>query len=394
MRLACFKPEDPAKRTSRELEKKIASWNKEYEKPIKILLLGAGEAGKTTIIKQMKILHIKGFTDKERQDKVKEVLANIHEAIACLCSNLSILEPPVKLENEDYLEGLNFILEAEPQDKFTKEYFRWVEKLWNDKGIQECYNRANEFQLIESGKYFLDKLHAVQNENYVPSDQDILHCRRKTTSIQRIEFSIDVPKRFGGGTQDFWMIDVGGQRSERKKWIQVFAGIQAILFLVASSSFDQTLREKNQVNRMEEALNLFDDVWNSKFLLDSGFILFLNKQDVLEDKIRKGKDIGNYFPDYRTYNMDPKDGNTGDEYMRTRCFIRDMFIEVTKKGRRQGDRKWSMGPGFTVTVEEPQIQKEIYTHFTIATDTSNIRTVFMDVHSMVISWNLKSYGLD
>ncbi|XP_071448278.1 guanine nucleotide-binding protein G(f) subunit alpha [Hetaerina americana] len=393
MKLDCFTSEDPARRTSKELEKQIASWNKEDRKAIKILLLGAGEAGKTTIIKQMKILHISGFTDSERREKIKEVRSNIHESISCLCMNITQLQPPIPLESEDNWEGVKFILEGPASSLFTKEYFVWVEKLWKDRGIQECYMHSNEFQLIDSAKYFLDRLRIVQRDEYIPSDQDILYCRHTTTTIQKVVFNVAVPRSFGGGTQEFWMFDVGGQRGQRRKWIQVFEGIHAILFLVASSSYDQTLREARTKNRLEEAVSLFDDVWNSRFLIDSGFIIFLNKQDVLEQKVNQGKSIGKYFPDYRKYTVAKRDGNPDNEYIKTRCFIRDLFIDVTKKGRRQTDRKWSLGPGITVTAEEGKVQREIYTHFTVATNTSNIRTVFDDVHSMVIQWNLEKYGL-
>lgn len=51
--------------------------------------------------------------------------------------------------------------------------------------------------------------------------QDILHCRKKTTGIQKIEFKVEVPVRYGGGFAEFWMFDVGGQRGERRKWLPV-----------------------------------------------------------------------------------------------------------------------------------------------------------------------------
>jgi hypothetical protein len=45
---------------------------------------------------------------------------------------------------------------------------------------------------------------------------------------------------------------------------QLFEGINAILFLVASSDYDQTLREVTGVNRLREAVDLFEDVWHSR----------------------------------------------------------------------------------------------------------------------------------
>ena len=43
------------------------------------------------------------------------------------------------------------------------------------------------------------------------------------------------------------MFDVGGQRSERKKWIHCFEGVTAIIFIVAMSEYDLTLAEDQEM---------------------------------------------------------------------------------------------------------------------------------------------------
>lgn len=60
----------------------------------------------------------------------------------------------------------------------------------------------------------------------------------------------------------FMMVDVGGQRNERKKWIHCFESVTAVIFVVAVSEYDQVLFEDQTTNRMMEALNLFDEVRN------------------------------------------------------------------------------------------------------------------------------------
>lgn len=93
------------------------------------------------------------------------------------------------------------------------------------------------------------------------------------------------------------MFDVGGQRSERKKWIHCFENVTAIVFMVAISEYDQVLVEDESVNRMAEALTLFDSICNSRWFVKTSMILFLNKIDLFKDKLPKSP-MGKYFPDY------------------------------------------------------------------------------------------------
>jgi hypothetical protein len=90
---------------------------------------------------------------------------------------------------------------------------------------------------------------------------------------------------------------MGGQRSERKKWIHCFEDVTTILFIVAVSEYDQPLFEDMTVNRMSEALTLFDSICNSPWFTSTPIILFLNKSDLLREKL-KTSPIENHFPDY------------------------------------------------------------------------------------------------
>jgi len=180
------------------------------------------------------------------------------------------------------------------------------------------------------------------------------------------------------------MFDVGGQRGERRKWIQVFDGITAILFVIDSSGFDTKLREDGTKNRLQECLELFEDVWFSKYLINTGFILFLNKQDILKEKIERGCKIVNYFPEYKDYKVTSKEADPNDEYIRVRCFIRDKFLEITKKSRDHRQSTTSQ-QSFNETYK---VKRECFFHFTTATDTNNIKRVFDDVHTMILIKNL------
>lgn len=94
------------------------------------------------------------------------------------------------------------------------------------------------------------------------------------------------------------MFDVGGQRSERKKWIHCFEGVTAIIFCVAMSGYDLVLAEDEEMNRMMESMKLFDSICNNKWFVETSIILFLNKKDLFEDKIRHSP-LTICFPEYK-----------------------------------------------------------------------------------------------
>lgn len=89
---------------------------------------------------------------------------------------------------------------------------------------------------------FLDDLARLGKKDYMPTEQDILRTRVKTTGIVEVHFSFK--------NLNFKLFDVGGQRSERKKWIHCFEDVTAIIFCVAMSEYDQVLHEDETTVRI------------------------------------------------------------------------------------------------------------------------------------------------
>jgi guanine nucleotide-binding protein G(i) subunit alpha len=116
-----------------------------------------------------------------------------------------------------------------------------IKLLWADAGVQSCFDRSREYQLNDSAKYYFDSVARISTPDYSPSDQDVLRSRVKTTGITETKFQV--------GDLVYRMFDVGGQRSERKKWIHCFDSVTAIIFLVAISAYDQVLVEDETVVR-------------------------------------------------------------------------------------------------------------------------------------------------
>ncbi|CAG0884264.1 unnamed protein product [Cyprideis torosa] len=410
--------EDEHHNSSDELPKEIQEFNKGGKNKLKILLLGAGESGKTTIMKQMKILHIQGFSKKERMEYVPVIRSNIFQAMSSIVKNMGSLDPPVELENSENREAFNTFLSLEDPStgsELNEEIFDDIKLLWQDPGIQKAYARSNEYYLIDSAEFFLNRIDEIREENFVPDDQFILRSRRQTTGLQKIDFSLAVPKSSGGGHLNFSMCDVGGQRQERMKWIYGMEDIQIVLFLVSCAGFNMMLQEDSSTNRLEEALDLFRDMFENEFLMNAGFILFLNKQDLLKEKLENGAKMEEYFPEFVTYELAPEDIDKNEEnreYLRARAFIKDKFMALTQpempvnetkpstavatkqrkfgmqESRNRENRQMSL---FTVNYKRKK--PDVYTHYTVATDTENINKVFLDVQSMIIKWNLEKMGM-
>lgn len=157
----------------------------------------------------------------------------------------------------------------------------------------------------------------------------------------------------------FKFVDVGGQRSQRTKWFQCFAGVTAILFLVSSSEFDQVLMEDRQTNRLIESVNIFDTIVKNKNFEDVSVILFLNKTDLLEEKVSTVS-IADYFTGF--------EGDSSD-LVQVQQFILRMF-----------DQK----------CQESQRKKPLFHHFTTAIDTKNIKFVFNAARDTILQDNLRS----
>lgn len=178
------------------------------------------------------------------------------------------------------------------------------------------------------------------------------------------------------------MYDVGGQCGERMKWCQAYNNIDAVLFVVDSSCFDTKLREKNK-NRLEDSLELFEIIWFSKYLKESGIILFFNKQDILKEKIENGAKIEIFFPDYNDYQLKnniKNDKNENPEYMKAKYFIRDKFMNITEKVKEQNNE-------YCKNVDFKRDEKPFF-HFTTATDTENMEKIFKNVHLIRMINNL------
>ncbi|XP_054111430.1 guanine nucleotide-binding protein G(q) subunit alpha isoform X1 [Callithrix jacchus] len=379
--MACCLSEEAkeARRINDEIERQLRRDKRDARRELKLLLLGTGESGKSTFIKQMRIIHGSGYSDEDKRGFTKLVYQNIFTAMQAMIRAMDTLKIPYKYEHNktecigamsahcslhlpdssDFHASASQAhaqlvreVDVEKVSAFENPYVDAIKSLWNDPGIQECYDRRREYQLSDSTKYYLNDLDRVADPAYLPTQQDVLRVRVPTTGI--IEYPFDLQSVI------FRMVDVGGQRSERRKWIHCFENVTSIMFLVALSEYDQVLVESDNENRMEESKALFRTIITYPWFQNSSVILFLNKKDLLEEKIMYSH-LVDYFPEY--------DGPQRDAQA-AREFILKMFVDLN-----------------------PDSDKIIYSHFTCATDTENIRFVFAAVKDTILQLNLKEYNL-
>eukprot|EP01084_Bolivina_argentea_P218048 370094_1 len=128
--------------------------------------------------------------------------------------------------------------------------------LWKEPGIRKMYEMRNITRIDDNSAFFWDKLDELNDPNYLPNDTDILKIRHRTTGTREATYGL--------GRGMFSIIDLGGQRSERKKWITIFDNIAALIFVASLSCYDEILDEDHYVNSMTDQLELFDDICNDE----------------------------------------------------------------------------------------------------------------------------------
>ncbi|CUM47528.1 Guanine nucleotide-binding protein subunit alpha [Debaryomyces fabryi] len=422
------------KKINDAIEQRLRTSKQNEKNQVKLLLLGAGESGKSTVLKQMKLLHKGGFTQQERMQYAQVIWVDVIQSMKILIIQARKLGIRLECDQDNsplipykqivlranaldqidtgvaggtnflndyvlkYSEGnknkrklsstgvvsLSFwddetIESPRRKDSNGVEYFNngfseisihgnkghenslmssrkqiadAISKLWElDSGIQNCFDRSNEFQLESSAVYYFECIHKFADPTYLCNDMDILKGRIKTTGITETNFNINSFK--------FKVLDAGGQRLERKKWIHCFDNITAILFVLAISEYDQMLFEDEKVNRMHESIILFDSLCNSKWFLNTPFILFLNKIDLFESKLSKSP-LRKYFPDYTGKATDL------DEAVK---FFEKIFLNLN-------------------TTKKP-----IYVHRTCATDSKSMKFVLSAVTDLIVQQNLMKSGI-
>ncbi|KAF8168516.1 heterotrimeric G-protein alpha subunit, GPA2-like protein [Crassisporium funariophilum] len=331
----------------REAEKQLKEAKAKMQAQVKVLLLGSGDSGKSTILKQMRLIHRIPFSTSEVEHYRQLVFDNLTRGLRYLLDAMEDMDLKVSednLQHLDLIDGTRDIRDGEP---FPESFYQPLKSLWTDANVQKAWERGNEAALPENLLYFYSDLDRLFDPAYHPTEQDIIRCRARTIGITETTFNLR--------DHEMLMVDVGGQKSERRKWIHCFQDVTSILFLVSLSGYDQCLVEDKDANQMQDAMTIWDSICHSQWFKQTSIILFLNKNDLFERKIPTS-DIKNFFPDF--------DGEAGD-IRAGRDYFKRRFAKLAQKAGRSKER-------------------EIYIHITTATDTVMLRVVMAAVEGKQI----------
>ncbi|KAJ7208780.1 heterotrimeric G-protein alpha subunit, GPA1-like protein [Mycena rebaudengoi] len=342
----------PSSRAKENLLKATA-WNDEIDKriyldflraknEINILLLGAGGAERS-VLKQLMLLHPPGPTDRERSVYREVIFSNITLSMRAVLEAMPALEISLSPQNDARRTAILSLPEMIEADIVPRDIADAIGAF----DVKEAIRRRNEFQLSESAAYYFNAIDRIAAVDYVPSDQDILRCRVKASGVAELSLQVDELK-YKSSTQ--W------PTLRRQKWLHYLENVKAILFCADLTQYDQMLYEDESVNRIQEALTLFDSICNSRWFVKMNIILFLNI-DGLADKLLWSP-LADYFSDYAG----------GDNYDAACDYLLHRFVSLNQSAAT----------------------KQIYAHYMSTTDGQQLKIATQDI---LLQLHLREAGL-
>lgn len=202
---------DVQKRRSDAIDRVLQEDSRKLWSECKLLLLGNENSGKSTIVKQMKIIHYNGYSEEELMLYRNIVYKNLLEGIKALIDAMNYLEIEVEqMENQANCRYvMEYELDPDPDATLDARLGQAVAAIWSDSCMAKVFEHESEFYLMTSAPYFFDEAKRIADPDYCPTEIDVLRARSKTTGISETKFPM--------GYLSIRLFDMGGQRSERKK---------------------------------------------------------------------------------------------------------------------------------------------------------------------------------
>jgi len=163
--------------------------------------------------------------------------------------------------------------------------------------MKKLYTKYDsQLQVPSAAPYYWKEALRISKDNYSPTKEDIIRAKLRTIGINETNVNYE--------NLDLTFIDVGGQRSERRKWLHCFDNCYAVIYICAIDEYDgKVLEEDHSVDRLEESIKLFNRLIHSMSFHNVPFILFLNKIDLFEEKLKNFplESLTEKYPDFNKF---------------------------------------------------------------------------------------------
>lgn len=300
----------------------------------KMLILGTGESGKSTIVNQILFIANQKLTKDEIKTYVFTLRSNVLESLYHYIQRSKELNMVYTVEEYDAIEIIETVFNKlnlkEIPDLFIIDQ---IVLLWKSKPIQilhtnknkpinfnekentnqkddnekeekestiEIKNEMNEvidykkirrqYWNLEAVEYYMTNAVRIFDPRFVPSADDIIMARKRTTAVLTSIITY--------GRITWTIVDVGGQVNERKKWISQFDDVKCIIYVVNLSDYANNMFENHEKNKMHDSLECLKKICNNPIFLKTPIYLFFNKRDLFDKKINMGNNLKECFPEY------------------------------------------------------------------------------------------------
>lgn len=373
-----------------EIQKQIQEI--EDDRKFKILLLGTGNCGKSTLFKQIRQIYSNGYDEKS--DKITSVAMNREN---CIKGILALIIKADELYNIDRELHKNcYIYQSNKQTKqhiktlkqyaeqhFDQESLLFLSQkdwnamrdsliyLWQLPQLKAVYKKQEYFSIFPNLCYFLDRMDQLFNEDYIATTKDVIESDNRTTGVVNIEVNID------NNTYIFY--DTGGQMNERKKWIHQFNNVDCVIFVAALDHYATVLFEDESINAMKESLQCFDEICNGKWFRKSEMILVLTRTDLFKQRLIDGVSLNYCFEDYDGDNF-VNDGNMDLEQINTNEQFQECYdcalLYIKNEYKKLNQNKYTT----------------IYIHLCDTNNTDSVERMLCDIQHILMESTLKKGG--
>uniref|UniRef100_A0A0K0FKC2 Guanine nucleotide-binding protein G(k) subunit alpha (inferred by orthology to a human protein) n=1 Tax=Strongyloides venezuelensis TaxID=75913 RepID=A0A0K0FKC2_STRVS len=270
------------------LKNKIKN-DEENDETLRILLLGAPESGKTTLIEQIRLLYKQDFKDTEFLHRKAFIYNNILDSMKQILSYMK--KKNFCLENTDNETKAQFVLDGFENlyGPFNEKESDAIKSLWNDKNLQEVYKRRAQFNLNDSAGYFFEELDRINQQNFIPIPEDLIRAYVPTLGVDNLIFTVK--------NRSYQIIEYGGTKLDVKLLEDLYDGINCVFFVVAISEYDQFLPNDKENTKLQNSLKILDKCCNYCRDLNVPLYVFLNETDVFIEKLDVSP-LSVYFDDY------------------------------------------------------------------------------------------------